>query len=69
MARLEEIVKQLESGLLPLEEAMKLFEQGMAHSTDCLEKLDETEKKISLLIKDNQGKLKEEPFEHENRDI
>ena len=69
MTRLEEIVRELESGQLPLEDAMKLFEQGMTHSTFCLEKLDETEKKITLLIKDNQGRFKEEPFENEKQDI
>ncbi len=65
MAQLEEIVKELESGNLPLETAMKTFELGMKQSKYCMEKLDETEKKITILIKDHQGNLKEEPFDND----
>lgn len=63
--QLELIVKELESGELPLEEAIKRFEKGMECSKFCLKKLDETEKKIMILMKDSQGQLNEKPFENE----
>lgn len=65
METLELIVKELESGKLPLEEAIKKFETGMKCSKFCLEKLDKTEKKITLLMNDNQGNMQEEPFDNE----
>jgi exodeoxyribonuclease VII small subunit len=65
MAQLEEIVKELESGQLPLEKALKTFEQGMIHSRFCLEKLDEAEKRITLLVNDHQGNVTEEPYVHD----
>lgn len=60
---LEEIVRELESGTLSLEASIKKFEAGMACSRFCLEKLDETEAKITLLMKNSQGKPVEGPFE------
>jgi len=65
MAELEEIVKALESGNLSLEKAVNLFEQGIKCSDFCLKKLDETEEKITLLMKDDKGNLKEELFDNE----
>lgn len=65
MEALELIVKELESGNLPLEEALKKFETGMKCSKFCLDKLDETEKKITLLMTDNQGNIQEELFDNE----
>lgn len=62
---LEEIVRELESGTLTLEASIKKFETGMACSKFCLEKLDETEEKITLLMKDSKGKPVEGPFEDE----
>ncbi|MEA1969468.1 MAG: exodeoxyribonuclease VII small subunit [Thermodesulfobacteriota bacterium] len=66
MEQLEEIVKELESGQLPLEKAIKKFEQGMKHSQFCFKKLDETEKRVRVLLKDNQGNIKEDFFEEDN---
>ncbi len=63
MEQLENIVKELESGRLPLEKAIKKFEQGMKYSKLCHGILDETEKKISAILKDNDGNIIEEPFE------
>ena len=54
MAQLQEIVKELESGQLPLEKALKTFEQGMALQKFCLEKLDEAEQRVTILVKDSQ---------------
>jgi exodeoxyribonuclease VII small subunit len=64
MKELEDIVKRLESGDLSLEESLKIFEEGIALSRYCFKKLEEAEKRISILIKDEQG-IKREPFESE----
>lgn len=62
MEKLELIVQQLESGDQPLEEAVKKFEEGVKLSKFCSEKLDQTEKRITLLLKDQTGNLFEKPF-------
>ena len=62
MKKLEQIVQELESGDLPLEEAMQKFEEGIKLSRLCSEKLDETEKKITLLLQDKKGNVSEKPF-------
>jgi exodeoxyribonuclease VII small subunit len=66
LKQLEQIVQELESGNLPLEKAMKKFEEGVKLAKFCSEKLDETEKKISVLLHDNKGHIAEEPFMPEN---
>ncbi len=63
MKALEDIVKEMESGELALEQAVKKYEQGIKHSKYCLDILDKTEKKITLLTQDDNGKLKENLFE------
>ena len=65
MEKLEEIVKKLENGDLELEEALEKFEQGMKYSKYCLDVLDRTEKKITLLMQDENGNMTQEPFEDE----
>ena len=65
LKELEEIVKQMETGDLCLEDAVKKYESGMKQSKFCLDLLDKTEKKISLLTKDGTGKIKEKLFEDE----
>ncbi len=62
LARLEEIVGQLEKGDLPLEESLRLFEEGVGLSKTCIKKLDEAEKKIEILIKNREGGLEKRPF-------
>ena len=64
MKELEEIVKRLESGDLPLEESLKIFEEGIALSRYCFKKLEEAEKKVSILISDERG-IRKEPFQVE----
>ncbi len=59
---LEQIVEDLETGDLPLEKALKKFEEGVKISKICSKKLDETEKKVSVLLKDQEGNFTEEPF-------
>ena len=68
MEQLEQIVQELESGDLPLEKAIKKFEEGIQLSKLCAKKLDETEKKVSLLLEDEQGNIAEEPFPADNDD-
>jgi len=69
MRELEDIVKRLESGDLPLEESLKIFEKGVALSRFCFNKLEEAEKRVSILIKD-EGGTKKVPFEYEaNEDV
>lgn len=60
--QLEEIVQELESGDLPLEKAIHRFEEGMHLSRRCSKMLDETEKKISVLIRGTDGTVSEKPF-------
>jgi exodeoxyribonuclease VII small subunit len=47
---LEKIVDELESGDLPLEKALKKFDEGMTLSRQCSAMLDETEKKVTQLL-------------------
>ena len=62
MKQLEQIVQELESGDLPLEKAIKKFEEGIQLSKSCSKMLDETEKKISVLLKDQSADIIEKPF-------
>jgi exodeoxyribonuclease VII small subunit len=64
MEELEIIVNELESGDLPLEEAIKKYELGVKNSMYCSELLDKTEKKITILLKDSDGKINEELFDN-----
>jgi exodeoxyribonuclease VII small subunit len=65
MKQLEQIVSELESGELPLEQALKKFEEGMELSRFCSQKLEETERKITLLMQDSTGRPVEQPFPNE----
>jgi exodeoxyribonuclease VII, small subunit len=60
--QLEKIVQELEKGDLNLDESIKKFEEGMNLSKKCNEILEEAEKKITVLIKKDDG-LQEENFE------
>lgn len=55
LARLEEIVSQLESGKMSLEDSIAAFEEGMKLNKFCSDKLGETKKKIEVLVKDSNG--------------
>ena len=67
--QLEQIVQDLESGDMPLEKAVKKFEEGIQLAKLCSEKLDETEKRITILMQDSNGKLSEKPFGGENDEL
>jgi len=61
--KLEKIVSKLEEGDIPLEESLKLFEEGIRLSRLCNQKLDEAEKKVEILLKGKNGVLKPNPFD------
>ncbi|MGA3084866.1 MAG: exodeoxyribonuclease VII small subunit [Thermodesulfobacteriota bacterium] len=63
--KLETIVNKLEGGDLPLEETMKLFEEGMRLSRLCSERLAEVQKRVEILLKTEDGRLKPQPFSFE----
>ena len=63
LKQLEQIVHELESGDLPLETAIKKFEEGIELSKFCSQKLEETERRITLLTQNSSGALVEKPFQ------
>lgn len=63
MARLEEIVRTLESGNATLDESLKLYEEGISLVRVCSSKLDDAEKKIKLLNVTADGVVDEKDFE------
>jgi len=65
LARLEEVVRKLESPQLSLDEAMKLFEEGVALSRECQKQLEEAEGKVEILLKKADGKMVAQPFDPE----
>jgi exodeoxyribonuclease VII small subunit len=60
--QLEKIVSQLESGDVPLEKAIELYQEGMRLSHLCGQKLEQVEKKIELLVEGEAG-LTRKPFQ------
>lgn len=60
--RLEEIVKILESGELPLASLLEMYEEGVKLQNFCQEKLDEAERKVEILVRKSEGALEREPF-------
>jgi exodeoxyribonuclease VII small subunit len=65
LTRLEEVVRRLESPQLSLDDAMKLFEEGVALSRECQKQLEEAEGRVEILLKKADGKLAAEPFDAE----
>jgi len=59
LAKLEQVVEKLESGEQPLEEALKLFEEGINLTRGCQQALKEAEEKITILTKQNDDWLPE----------
>ena len=57
LAELEEVVEQLESGALPLDDSLAAFEKGVGLVKFCNQKLNEVEKKVEVLLKDKDGRL------------
>lgn len=65
MKQLEQIAGELEKGDLDLDASVKKFEEGMKISKECSEMLERAEKKITMLIKDNNGEMVEKKFVQE----
>ncbi|MEZ5523405.1 MAG: exodeoxyribonuclease VII small subunit [Pseudomonadales bacterium] len=61
---LEQLVEQMESGDLSLENALETFEQGIQLTRECQTMLNEAELKVQKLV-DNNGSLESQPFSPE----
>jgi len=61
---LENIVQRLDENDLSLDEALSLFEEGIKLSRFCSQKLDSVEKKVEILLKDDERNLQKEPFKN-----
>jgi exodeoxyribonuclease VII small subunit len=68
LTRLEEIVKRLENANLSLDDAMKLFEEGVSLSRDCQKQLEEAEGRVEILMKKAGGEMVAQPFEPKTGD-
>jgi exodeoxyribonuclease VII small subunit len=66
LEELERIVRELEQGELTLEKSLELFEQGVKLSRDCQERLSQAERRIEILMRDNQGRAAVRPFDPES---
>ena len=62
MKKLEEIATQLEKGNLTLDESVEKFEEGMKLSKQSSKTLEEAEKRITILLKNEEGNLEEQNF-------
>ena len=62
VAELEKIVAQLEGGDVTLDESLTLFERGIKLSKSCQKMLDEAEKKVSILMTNDDGEIVKEEF-------
>ena len=62
LQRLEKSGDELEKGNVPLEQALKLFDEGVQLSASCRKELEEAEGKVEILLKQN-GKLQPEPYD------
>lgn len=66
LKRLEEIVRQMEQGSVPLADSLKLFEEGTALAAQCSRELDQAELKVVRLMKGPDGEPVEMEFQHED---
>lgn len=66
--KLDAIVQQLEDADLPLEKALRLYEEGMKLSEVCQKQLQEAEGRIQILMKKTGGKIAAEPFEQDENE-
>jgi exodeoxyribonuclease VII small subunit len=63
LIQLEALVGKLEAGDLPLEEALRAFEEGVRLTRLCAERLEEAERRVHLLTRTPEGTEKEVPFD------
>ncbi len=66
LKRLEDIVAKMEDGDIPLDESMKLFEEGVKLSRLCSERLDKAERKVEIITADKNGNITAKSFEAES---
>ncbi|MEE8110492.1 MAG: exodeoxyribonuclease VII small subunit [bacterium] len=69
LARLDEIVQELEEGEAELDRSLSLFEEGVKLSKLCHKRLESAEKKIELLVKKEGGKLARKEFEDQEDEL
>ena len=62
LKELEEIVDKLDSGNVSLEESIALFEKGVKLSKSCQKILNSAEKKVNVLLADENGNISKEKF-------
>ena len=62
IARLETIVTELERGELPLDESLKIFEEGIKLSKTCMKILQDAERKVEILVQEKDGKKRIQAF-------
>jgi exodeoxyribonuclease VII small subunit len=55
MNRLEEIVRKMEAGDMELEESLKAFEEGIKLARACAKKLEEAQRRVEILLRDEEG--------------
>ncbi|HKY33583.1 MAG TPA: exodeoxyribonuclease VII small subunit [Candidatus Polarisedimenticolia bacterium] len=63
LEKLEAIVRKLEEGDLPLDDSLKMFEEGVKLVRLCGGKLDAAERRIEILMKSEEGRLETTPFD------
>ena len=67
LEKLEEIVRRMEAGEMTLEESLKAFEEGIKLSRFCAKKLDEADRRVEVLLR-QEGELITQPFSGEDRE-
>jgi exodeoxyribonuclease VII small subunit len=68
LSRLEEVVRRLENASLSLDEAMKLFEEGVELSRECQKQLEQAEGRVEILLKKADGQIAAVAFEPESEE-
>jgi exodeoxyribonuclease VII small subunit len=66
LKHLESIIARLEKGDLPLEESVRLFEEGVRLSNACKAEIEAAEGKVQILLKQKDGSLQAAPFTEKN---
>lgn len=69
LSSLEKIVRELERGDLPLEESLRLFEEGVSLSRECQERLNQAERRIETLLRDAEGHPVLGAFDEETEEL
>lgn len=67
LTQLEAVVERMEQGDLPIEEALKAFEEGVKLTRECQDILQQTEQKVQVLV-EQQGEMTTRPFQEEQDD-